>query len=243
MHPHSQPLAPIPQSIHSPFQSPTTLSQSMPIRMSGTPDAMQSNETQCSSPPSSSVHIERPMSSSPPFTATGHSPNNSGTPYLPPTTSTVGFTKPAISSASSSLFFPHLSPAASLAAASSTAAFYSGLRNLQQFQQQQHAAAMAAALQANATQSGGAPPGLGSINSNSENTINGVSQISPPLFNAIPSLRIPTSTGFVPISVSPKCANDTRMSEVSCISGTIGGASPPRTSPRSISAFSVESNS
>ena len=247
MHPPSQPLAPIPQSIHSPFQSPTSMNPSMPIRMSGTPDAMQSNETQRSSPPSSSVHIERPLSSSPPSAAAGHSPKisyNPVTPSLPPTTSNVGFTKPAISSASSSLFFPHLSPAASLAAASSTAAFYSGLRNLQQFQQQQHAAAVAAAaLQANASPSGTAPPVLGSINSNSDNTINGVSQISPPLFNAIPSLRLPTSSGFVPISVSPKCANDNRMSEGSCVGGAIGGASPPRISPRSISDFSVESNS
>ena len=246
MHPPSQPIAPIPQSMHSPFQTPTTLNPSMPIRMSGTPEAMQSNEPQRSSPPSSSVHIERPLSSSPPCTA-GHSPkisNNSGTPSLPPSTSNVGFTKPVISSASSSLFFPHLSPAASLAAASSTAAFYSGLRNLQQFQQQQHAAAVAAAaLHANTSPSGSAPAVLGSINSNSDNTINGVSQISPPLFNAIPSLRLPTSSGFVPISVSPKCANDNRMSEGSCVSGAIGGASPPRISPRSISAFSVESNS
>ena len=203
----------------------------MHMRMSSTPDAVQSNDTQRSSPPSSSVHGDRPLSASPPAATSSLSPkitNIAGASSFAPPSSTIGFTKPAISSAQSSLFFPHLTPAASLAAASSTAAFYSGLRNLQQFQQQQqHAAAVAAAaLQATAS-----PPGNPST-----------SQTSPPLFNGIPSLRLPTSSGFVPISMSPKCLND-RISDPGSNGATGGGASPPRTSPRSISAFSVESNS
>ena len=238
IHPPTQPLAPIPQAIHSPFQSPTA-----PIRISGTPDGIQSHETQRSSPPSSSVTVDRPMSSSPPAQTENSSPKavyiagqaNS----IPQPSSGSGFTKPPVSSSPSSLFFPHLSPAASLAAASSTAAFYSGLRNLQQFQQQQAAAAAAVALHGNVSSPGvtTSAASIGPIQSNSDNSLRTGSQISPPIFNA---LRLPTSSGFVPISVSPKFANDSRISDVNCVSG---GASPPRVSPRSISAFSVESNS
>ena len=235
IHPPTQPLAPIPQGIHPPFQSPTT-----PVRISGTPDVAPPNEAQRSSPSSTTMNIDRPLSSSPPANVDNCSPktlNLSGPPSsLPQSSPSSGFTKPPVSSSSSSLFFPHLSPAASLAAASSTAAFYSGLRNLQQFQQQQAAAAAAAALHGTAS-SPHSSSALGSTPSNPDNSLRTSSQISPPLFNA---LRLPTSSGFVPISVSPKYASDSRISDASCVNG---GASPPRISPRSISAFSVESNS
>ena len=243
IHPPTQPLAPLPQAIHPPFQSPTSLGTSAQMRLSGTPDGAHSIETQRSSPPSSTVNVDRPLSSSPPSNTANCSPRTlhmAGPPSsLPQPASSVGFTKPAISSSSSSLFFPHLSPAASLAAASSTAAFYSGLRNLQQFQQQHQAAAVAAAaLQASAPSPGAISSAstVGLTQSNPENTLSTGSQISPPLFNA---LRFPTTSGFIPISVSPKYASESRISDGSCIGG---GASPPRTSPRSISAFSVDSN-
>ena len=213
------------------------------MRISGTPDGIQSHETQRSSPPSSSVNVDRPVSSSPPASAENSSPkavNIAGQENsIPQPLSSSGFTKPPVSSSSSSLFFPHLSPAASLAAASSTAAFYSGLRNLQQFQQQQAAAAAAVALHGNVSTPGvtASAASVGPIQSNSDNSLRTGSQISPPIFNA---LRLPTSSGFVPISVSPKFTSDSRISDANCVNG---GASPPRISPRSISAFSMESNS
>ena len=115
LQPPSQHVAPIPQSLHSPFHSPTALNPSMHMRMSSTPDAVQSNDPQRSSPPSSSVHGDRPLSASPPAATSSLSPkitNLAGAPSFAPPRSTIGFTKPAISSAQSSLFFPHLTPAA-----------------------------------------------------------------------------------------------------------------------------------
>ena len=245
MQPPSQPVAPIPQPMHSPFQSPTSLSSSMSLGMKVTPDMIQSNETQRSTSPNLSLPSEKPSSPSPPpATASSHSPkvlNPPGIASLTSSSSSVGISKPAFTSAPSSLFFPHLAPAASFAAASSTAAFYSGLRNLQQFQQQQQAAAAAAAaLQATVSQSGPTSSTLGSINSNSDVPFNGV---SPPLLGAMPSLRLPTSSSFVPISMSPKGGANIRISDLSDVNGAAGGASPPRISPRSGSAFSVESTS
>ena len=249
MAPPHQPLASLHAPVPPPFQPSISMSSSTPIGISSSPGVSQATDTQRSRTPNAPLPLERPSSLSPPVTTaseSSHSPRMSSIPgsvLLPPPVSSIGFTRPAFSNAPTSLLFPHLSSAASLAAASSTAAFYSGLRNLQQFQQQHAAAAAAAALQASVSPAGTASSGLGFLSSSSDIKLNGASSISPPLLHTIPSLRLPTSSGFIPISISPKGIVDARASDTSCGSGVVGGTSPPRISPRSGSAFSVESNS